>query len=99
MKILEYRRQIDAIDRKILALLNRRAQLALKIGEEKKKLALPVENKEREEAVMINLFTENMGPLDDHDVYEIYQSIIYACRNLQEARRALEAEEAPRSTE
>ncbi len=90
MKILEYRRRIDAIDRKILSLLNRRAQLALLIGEEKKKHNLPVESREREEAVMINLLTENMGPLLDHDVFQIYQSIIFACRNLQQVRREQE---------
>ena len=85
--LLEMRQKIDAIDRKILALLNERAALALKIGEEKKRLNLAVENKEREAAVMINLIAENMGPLLDRDVFEIYQSIIFACRNLQHQRR------------
>jgi chorismate mutase / prephenate dehydratase len=93
MKILEYRKNIDSIDKQILALLNERAQLALKIGEEKLKLDIAVESKEREEAVMINLFTENMGPLLDHDVFQIYQSIIFACRNLQHVRRMQAARE------
>jgi chorismate mutase / prephenate dehydratase len=83
MTILEYRKNIDSIDKQILALLNERAQLALKIGEEKLKHNIAVESREREEAVMINLFTENMGPLLDEDVYQIYQSIMFACRNLQ----------------
>ncbi|RPH94374.1 MAG: hypothetical protein EHM72_15655 [Calditrichaeota bacterium] len=87
MKIFDYRKQIDRIDKRILILLNQRAKLALKIGDEKIKYNIAVESKEREEAVLLGLLDGNKGPLNDEDVFKIYQSIIYACRNLQHVQQ------------
>ena len=47
----DYRREIDGIDRKLVALFEQRMGVSERIGEVKRNLKLPVKNKERENAV------------------------------------------------
>ncbi|ASJ17567.1 chorismate mutase [Pyrococcus kukulkanii] len=51
-RIKSLREQIDEIDREIIALLERRLEIARQIGEIKKSLGLPIEDKSREEEVL-----------------------------------------------
>ncbi len=83
MKIDELRHQIDAIDLKLLELLNHRAEIARQIGQEKMKLNLPVFDSTREQVVLSNLTKNNPGPLADEAIQKIFRSIIQACTDLQ----------------
>ena len=57
------RERIDAVDAELLALLNRRAQLALEVGELKKREGSVVFRPEREAQVIDGLKRRNPGPL------------------------------------
>ena len=57
------RRQIDSVDRELLGLLNRRAGLALAVGEIKKQEGSAVFRPEREAQVIDGLKAINTGPL------------------------------------
>lgn len=83
MSIQKYRCEIDEIDRELLDLLNKRAQLARKIGREKQKCGIPVLNTRREQDILDQVLSRNPGPLADKDIRHIYEQIIYACRGVQ----------------
>ncbi|MFM2343933.1 MAG: hypothetical protein RLZZ210_542 [Pseudomonadota bacterium] len=82
-QILPMRTQIDAIDKQILSLLNRRASLAQEIGEIKEKHNAPIFKPEREKAIMQSLEKSNAGPLTNTSVSNIWREIISACRSLE----------------
>ncbi len=77
------RDQIDAVDRELLALLNRRAQLALDVGEVKKKYGAPVFRPERELQVIRKVQGANPGPLLGESVASIWREVMSACRGLE----------------
>jgi chorismate mutase/prephenate dehydratase len=81
------RARIDAIDRELLSLLNRRAQVALAIGELKRAEGSPAFRPERETAVIEGLKTANTGPLPATSVAPIWREIMSACRSLETPTR------------
>jgi chorismate mutase / prephenate dehydratase len=81
------RQQIDALDRELLALLNRRAGLALAVGEVKKHEGSPVFRPEREAQVIDGLKASNPGPLRTDSVAPIWREIMSACRALESPTR------------
>jgi chorismate mutase / prephenate dehydratase len=74
---------IDALDRELLDLLNRRAGLALQVGELKKREGTPVFRPEREAQVIDRLKALNPGPLATASVAPIWREIMSACRALE----------------
>ena len=81
------RAQIDAVDRELLALLNRRAALALAVGEIKKTEGSVVFRPEREAQVIDGLKALNPGPLGSDSVAPIWREIMSACRALETPTR------------
>ena len=81
------REQIDAVDRELLALLNRRAALALEVGELKKQEGSVVFRPEREAQVIDGLKAGNAGPLQSESVAPIWREIMSACRALETPTR------------
>ena len=81
------RQQIDAVDRELLALLNRRAGLALTVGEIKKREGSVVFRPEREAQVIDGLKAANTGPLAIDSVAPIWREIMSACRSLETPTR------------
>lgn len=82
------RQQIDALDRELLALFNRRACLAQQVAEikdsgESNRYYCP----DREAEVLRNLVAVNSGPLPDDDVHRLFVEIMSACRALQQPMR------------
>jgi len=86
-ELLALRDQIDALDRDLLALLNRRAGLALAVGELKKKEGSVVFRPEREAQVIDGLKAGNPGPLKNDSVAPIWREIMSACRALETPTR------------
>jgi chorismate mutase / prephenate dehydratase len=82
-ELAELRRQIDALDVQIVALLNQRAAIAKRVGEEKDKSGAPVFRPEREAQVMKALSAQNSGPLKDAHIGAIYREVMSACRDLE----------------
>jgi chorismate mutase/prephenate dehydratase len=81
------RASIDEVDRQLLALLNRRAALALQVGELKKQEGSVVFRPEREAQVIDGLKQHNAGPLHADSVAPIWREIMSACRALERASR------------
>jgi chorismate mutase/prephenate dehydratase len=81
--LLALRTQIDNVDRELLALLNRRAGLALEVGEVKKRTGGVVFRPEREAQVIDGLKAANTGPLQSDSVAPIWREIMSACRSLE----------------
>ena len=81
------RGRIDATDAELLALLNRRAQLALEVGELKKRQGSVVFRPEREAQVIDTLKRRNGGPLKAENIAPIWREIMSACRALETPTR------------
>ena len=81
------REQIDALDRELLELLNRRARVALEVGELKRREGSPVFRPEREAQVIAALEAGNPGPLRGDSVGPIWREIMSACRALETPTR------------
>jgi chorismate mutase/prephenate dehydratase len=81
--LLALRIQIDAVDRELLALLNRRASLAQDVGEVKKEEGSVAFRPEREAQVIDALKRANPGPLQSDSVAPIWREIMSACRALE----------------
>ncbi len=86
-ELLVLRNQIDAVDRELLALLNRRAGLALEVGELKKHQGSPVFRPEREAQVIEGLKAANIGPLQVSSIAPIWREVMSACRSLETPTR------------
>jgi chorismate mutase/prephenate dehydratase len=85
--LLGLREQIDALDRELLALLSRRAALALEVGELKKAEGSAAFRPEREAQVIAGLKAINAGPLKTTSVAPIWREIMSACRALEAPMR------------
>jgi chorismate mutase len=83
MEIIDWRKQIDEIDPKIVELLNQRATAAREIGRIKRNLDMPIREIDRERMVLRNISRANRGPLADTDLHLIFERIIEIMRNIQ----------------
>lgn len=82
-----FRSRIDSLDRELLELLNRRATLALQVGEVKKRAGSVAFRPEREAQVIDGLKAINTGPLTSGSVAPIWREIMSACRALETPTR------------
>ena len=83
MTIDEIRREIDSLDSELLSIFNKRAQLALQIGELKKGLDLPVYDPAREKRIFQRMKEENTGPLDDQAIIRLFERVVDESRRLE----------------
>jgi chorismate mutase len=83
MDIEDWRRRIDELDRKLVELLNQRAQCAVEIGRLKRDTKLPVYEPDREKIILENVSRANHGPLSDDDMKRVYERIIDVMRSIQ----------------
>jgi chorismate mutase/prephenate dehydratase len=80
----EKRQEIDAIDARLLELLNRRAKLAIDIAKIKRESNLKFHSPEREKAIINRLASLNKGPFPDDALKVIFREIISASLSLEE---------------
>ena len=83
----ELRDQIDATDAQLLDLLNRRAALALEVGEVKRAEGSLVFRPEREAQVIASLQKRNTGPMKSEGISHIWREIMSSCRSLEARQR------------
>ena len=79
----DLRREIDAIDERLVKLLSERAECALQIGHEKKLAGMEVYQPSREADVMNHVQRINGGPLDDAAMKRLFERIIDEARRLE----------------
>ena len=80
------RRQIDAVDVKIVELLNERTEIVHEIGRIKRQFALPIYEPKREDQVFENVTTHNPGPLTAEALKRIFERIIDEMRTIQQKK-------------
>lgn len=81
--LAQCRQRIDAVDRKLLALLNERTGIVEQIGRVKQEAEMPIYEPRREEQVFENVLAHNSGPLPGDAVKRIFERIIDEMRQVQ----------------
>jgi chorismate mutase/prephenate dehydratase len=89
------RRRIDALDRRIVRLLNERAELAREVGRAKTTdRRRAVRDPEREREVLLRVTMANEGPTPQADLLAVYRRLFVVARRLEARDRA----QRPRGT-
>ncbi len=83
MTLPEIRKKIDAIDSKLIGLLNARADLVHEVGEFKKRNSLAIYAPEREEQLLRSLVKKSRGRLPATAIRAIYREIMSASLALE----------------
>lgn len=87
------RRKIDALDRRLVALLNERAELARDVGREKARAGRrTIRDADREREVLLRVTMANQGPMPQGDLLAVYRRLITATRALETRDRARDQE-------
>jgi chorismate mutase len=86
LTIDEIREEIDALDDELLKIFNRRAALALAIGEIKKADGRAVYDPKREQKIFERMKAANPGPLDDGAIVRFFERVIDETRRLERIR-------------
>jgi len=82
----DYRKEINRLDSELLRIFNQRAALALKIGEIKKDLGIPVYDPERENLIFEAMTKANPGPLENDAIKRLFERVIDESRRLERIR-------------
>lgn len=86
MDLSEWRARIDAVDQQLVDLLNQRLQYVLEIGKLKRQHGRPVQDLERERAVLERLRAYNQGPLSSQAIEDLFNRIMQEARRLEEGQ-------------
>ena len=82
------RRRIDAVDRRLVALLNERASLAREVGHAKADAGRrAIRDAAREREVLLRVTMANEGPLPQADLLALYRRLFVATRGLERRDR------------
>lgn len=93
------RQRIDALDRRIVGILNERAELAREAGLAKAAVGRQaIRDAEREREVLLRVTMANQGPLPQADLLALYRRLMTATRAL-EARDRDRVESRPRDVD
>jgi chorismate mutase len=93
MDIADWRKKIDDVDRRLVQLLNERAQCAHEIGKLKRNSAMPIYEPDREKIIHQNVARHNAGPLSEVQLRQVYERLIDVMRQIQREEMAPEAVE------
>jgi len=80
------RERIDAVDRRLVELLNERTSIVEEVGRIKKESQLAIYEPKREDQVFLNVTSNNHGPLPDDALKRIFERIIDEMRRVQKVR-------------
>ena len=87
-ELTEVRDRIDELDRRIVALLNERAELGRAAGRAKALAGRrAVHDPEREREVLLRVAMANAGPISQPDLLSIYRRVVSATRGLEHRDR------------
>lgn len=89
------RRRIDALDRRLVALLNERATLAREAGQAKSAAGwTAIRDDDREREVLLRVSIANEGPMPQADLLALYRRLFAATRALEARDRQRDRERA-----
>ena len=88
MELAGVRDRIDELDKRIVQLLNERAELGRAAGRAKHTAGRrAVKDEEREREVLLRVAMANGGPLSQADLLSIYRRVVAATRGLESRDR------------
>ena len=88
-ELARLRAEIDELDRRIVGLLNERAELTVLVGHEKAAIGRrAIRDRDREREVLLRVSIANAGPIPQADLLAIYRRLIASARALEAAERA-----------
>jgi chorismate mutase/prephenate dehydratase len=76
MSLEELRKKIDALDERLVELINQRAQIVVEVGKLKAADAAPIYAPDREKAVLDKVVRRNKGPLPDKALAAVWREIM-----------------------
>jgi len=82
-EIDKIRKEIDAIDQKILYLLNQRAECVLNLAKFKVNLGKKLFDPKREKEIFVKMTTKNPGPMAPDSIVRVFERIIDESRRLE----------------
>ena len=77
------RKKIDEVDRELIQLLTKRANIALEVGHVKQEFGSVVYRPEREQQVLDKVIGINSGPIKSDGIVAIWREIMSACRAIE----------------
>jgi chorismate mutase / prephenate dehydratase len=84
VELRRLRKRIDALDRRLVALLNERAELAREAGRAKHAAGFrAIRDADREREVLLRVTIANEGPLAQADLLAFYKRLMAATRALE----------------
>ncbi|HET7218440.1 MAG TPA: chorismate mutase [Vicinamibacterales bacterium] len=83
IQVDDLRKKIDAFDVALVRLLNARAACALEIGRVKGRIGLPVDDPDREGAILGNVQRLDSGPLGDDALCRLFERVLDEARRLE----------------
>ncbi|HEX8821153.1 MAG TPA: prephenate dehydratase [Archangium sp.] len=86
-RLQEFRRKIDAVDQRLVRLLNERARLVVEVGKTKRAEGTPIYAPHREAEVLRKVLASNEGPLSDRAVEGIYRELMSGSFALEQPLR------------
>jgi chorismate mutase/prephenate dehydratase len=78
--VSELRAEINALDRQLLAAINRRLEVVRRLHEHKEGTGMPFRDLEREIAMLRALEAENKGPLSAEGVASFFTDVVELIR-------------------
>ncbi len=78
------RREIDAIDDRILSLVAERVRKVLEVGEHKRRLGLPIYDPERERTLLDRLSAAAPHPLTKETVRRVFERLVDESRTTEQ---------------
>ncbi|MDQ6794031.1 MAG: chorismate mutase [Chloroflexota bacterium] len=92
-EVRRLRRKIDAVDRRIVGLLNERAELGRAVGREKAADGRrAIRDAEREREVLLRVTMANTGPMPQADLIAVYRRLIAVARALETRDRSADGD-------
>ena len=76
MTVADYREQISAADRDLLAAINKRIELVRALHEHKRAEGIPLIDPAREQQLVVELQAANAGPLSSAGVAELFRHVL-----------------------
>lgn len=86
-RLQELRRKIDAVDQRLVRLLNERASLVVEVGKAKRSEGTPIYAPHREAEVLRKVMASNKGPLSDRAMEGIYRELMSGSFALEQPLR------------
>ncbi len=82
-ELSDFRSEIDALDDKILELINKRLRVCLEVGNFKSRHGIAVRDSKREEELIGKLLENNKGPCPPDILEKIYRILIETAVSLE----------------